>query len=219
MSDHDLRAVARDLEHQVPLPDFEAVAVRGRRLRRRRRALQVAASTSALCAAVAVGVGLARVPGRDPVQEPVAPRTDRPVTAAEVLDDPRAVLDEDATVVSDTGAVLQRFRIPTADPCARGSSAWVWTPWEGAARTWTDGVGGRTVVALDGGFAVSAPDPTAAPGDAPASRGRTSWTPAAGVRMSAGPDVRTRSARPTRPGRGARSTSGPPPGGCSPARP
>jgi hypothetical protein len=209
VSDHDLRAAARDLEHEVPLPDFEQVAARGRRLRRRRRTLQVAASTSALCAAVAVGIGLARVPGRDPVQDPVAPRTERPATAAEVLDDPRAVLDEGATAVSDTGAVLQRFRIPTADPCGRGSSAWVWTPWEGEARTWTDRVGGRTVAALDGGFAVSAPGPDCSAGrrarevgayvvDAGGRRTPISWSGRAGQVCASGPagprcqvDVRT----------------------------
>ena len=155
MSDHDLRAVARDIERQVPLPDFDLVAARGHRLRRRRRIAQATAAAGAVGTVVLAAVGVARMPG--PAPDTATPPTDRAAGAAEVLADPGALVDDRATAVSDTGAVLHRVHVPSADPCSPGGSAWVWTPWEGEPRSWSDRVGSRTAVAVGGGFAVGAP--------------------------------------------------------------
>ena len=159
MSDQDLRAAARDLEHDVALPDFAEVAARGHRLRRRRQSLRAAVVGVVATAAVALGVQLVAGPENLTPPVPVARDDDRPVDVAAVLADPRAVVDDDLTAVSDSGAVLQGVTVGRrADRCTT-PDAWVWTPWRRPARTWSDTAGGRVAAAVPGGLVVSAPDP------------------------------------------------------------
>ena len=159
MDERDLRTAARDLERRVPPADFERIAVRGRRLRRRRRALQAAAAVGAVTATVVAGFSLAGLADPERRPQPVTPDDGPQRNVRTLLADPASVVDDAATLVSDTGAVLHRVTDPARGDCGeRHRSAWVWTPWEGPSRAWAEGVGGRTAVAVPGGFAVSAPD-------------------------------------------------------------
>lgn len=157
MSEPDLRSAARELERQVPPADFSTIAQRGRAVRRRRRVLQAGAAAAAV-AVVTVGLTVPWDGGEGADRPPVAAdsRTER------VLQDPSAVVDDAATAVTDTGAVLHLVRAgsPAGGSCrADRRSAFVWHGPDGGRTAWSDAVAGREVAPVPGGFVVGAVTP------------------------------------------------------------
>ena len=162
MDESRLRSLRADVESNVDLPDFAAVAERGARIRRRRTA--TTAGVAAL-AVVVTAFTLTRTFDTDRSQQPIhqpAPTID-PEAARRVLADPDAAVDADASRVGGAGAMLAVVvvRDRTLDggpgrscPPAGRRSALRWTGPRGAMRAWVDRV--REVEPVPGGFVVAA---------------------------------------------------------------
>ena len=120
MADREIRDAARAVERSVSPPDFGDIAARGQHLRRRRRWQQAALSGAAVVlVGVAVALPWSRLDGDREPQPAEPPGETDSQRAALLLSDPDAVADEDAFLVSDQGAVLQRVSIssPVGGEC------------------------------------------------------------------------------------------------------
>jgi hypothetical protein len=168
MDESRLRSIRDDVEAHVDVPDFAGVAERGRRIRRRR----VVVSGVSVAAAVAlVTFGLARTfdgeRALQPVHPPV-PSIDRR-GAVQVLTDPDAQVDPDASKVNGAGDLLAVVTVPGGtDACgAPDGDVLRWSGVDGGSRSWLERQ--RPVVPLADGFVVGAVPRacrTGAPGEA-----------------------------------------------------
>lgn len=161
MDESRLRSLRADVEANVDLPDFAAVAERGARIRRRRTATT---GVVAVLAVVVTAFTLTRTFDTERTEQPVhqpAPTID-PEGARRVLADPDAEVDADASRVDGAGAMLAVVvvRDRTLDgsggdcPPAGQRSALRWTGPDGASRAWVDRA--RAVEPVAGGFVVAA---------------------------------------------------------------